>query len=208
MIFFRTFILLILISVHFVSTLDYPQCDDSGNICHLASGRDCKGYQDLQNVDSLDWLWIKQNQKQIAIAKKEVTFDQAVEICKSLCGKLYEPDDVSETYQGFSQTCYDHDIEKVLIGVMAHKNDTDTFFYYLSDENTIFGIDDSKFIDDTFHLSTALFSNGDYPLVILTGSVRYNKWDISNIDTKYYFACEMDTVEDVTEPPGTISHVS
>ena len=73
-----------------------------------------------------------------------------------------------------------------------------------SNENTIFGRDDSNFIDDTFHLSTALFRNGDYPLVILTGSVRYNKWDISNINTEYYFACEMDTVVDVTEPLGKI----
>ena len=144
-----------IISVNFVSSLDYPQCDASGNICHLASGRDCNGYKLLDEIDSLNLLWIEQNQKQIAIAKKEVTFDKAVESCNNLCGKLYEPDDVSQTYQGFSQTCYDHDLDKVFIGVMAHVNETDVYYYYLSDESTVFGMDDSKFIDDIFYVAFA-----------------------------------------------------
>ena len=109
---------MMLISVNLVSTLDYPQCDDTGNICHLASGRNCNGYQVLRSMESVNLLWIQQNQKQIAIAKEEVTFSEAVESCKSLCGKLYEPDDVSQTYKGFSQTCYDHNIDKGMIHIL------------------------------------------------------------------------------------------
>ena len=93
----------------------------------------------------------------------------------------------------------------VLIGVMAHKNETDVYYFYLSDKSSIFEMDDTMFIDNIFYLATSQHSNGNHPLVIHTGSQRYNKWGISDIDAKYFYACEIGTVEDASEPQGTRS---
>ena len=193
-----------------ISALEYPQCDASATVCHLAKGRDCAGYQILhdENLDSENLIWMEENMKKIVIVKKAATIQMAVNSCKALCGKLYEPHDFDETLKGFSQIASENDLDHIFIGVTAQKMGRDIQYHYSSNASDIIGVDDTNFID--FVLDAVVEGesmNGNYSLMIHTdpGSNRFNKFGLPNNGNYHYFACEKNAEQENQPTQGTIS---
>ena len=178
-----------------IKTLEYyPQCDAEGNVCHLADGRSCDGYKIIQNdnLNTMDIIWMKQKNEKIAIFKKKVKYEVALNVCKAMCGKLLEPIDTYESYYGITKTCYDNSIEDIFIGAIAKKNPSHTYYFFLSNPNYRLTVNDSKFIDDILDLEVNIEGNGNHPLILDTSGHRYNAWGISNYQDDHYFACQKD----------------
>ena len=192
--YFRVIILLVTF-LKIIFSLQYPLCDDQGNVCHLADGRRCDGYKILnnENLESLDLIWMEQNQKKIVIVKNEVTFEKSIEICNAICGKLYEPQDYNENYYGFSNTCNENGLKYVFVGIIGQKTDSEKNYYYLSNESFVLPLKNSDFIDVYFDSAVNMQSPGDYPLLMFTqyyGSQRFNHLAMSNYEEEHAFACE------------------
>ena len=191
-----------------ILTLEAPECDHKGNICYKAPGRNCDGFkiQDNGNLDSIEVLFVEHNNLKIAIVKKELSFAEAILACNKMCGKLWAPqsNEFEDTYYGFSQTCNDHDIEKVFIGAVSVKAEDQYYYKYLDDPSTTMYFNESKFTD-TF-LNTAMYFSdvGEYPLTIQTteGKPYFNYWTSSNYQMKNYYACQSDiTLRDESTIP-------
>ena len=176
-------------------TLEYPQCH-KGKICYLAPGRNCIGYDihDTENLNSSDFLWIQQQHLKISIIKRKVTYDEAIQSCKRMCAKLWLPksEEFDDTYNIFSQTCYEHNIEKVFIGASGIKLHDSYYFKYLDDPSTVVYSNQSKFMDMYLDGAMNLFDIGEYPLTIQTTGNRFNYWSASDSEMENYYACTDD----------------
>ena len=192
-------IILLVTFLKIIVSLQYPLCDNEGNICHLEDGRRCDGYKILnkENLESLDLIWMEQNQKKIVIVKNETTFEKAIETCSALCGKLFEPHNYNENYYGFSNTCNENGLRYVFIGIIGQKTDSEKSYYYLSNNNSVLSMENSDFVDIYFDSAVSTQNSGNFPLLMFTqyyGSQRFNHFAMSNYKEEHSFACEAKSI--------------
>ena len=120
-----------------------------------------------------------------------MTFQDAKNFCKNHCTRLYVPTNYDTTWYGLALESYNNGIDVLHTGIQVHKNDSGEVFFTDDGVIDISKTCLNKFTDIYFFGVLSSREYGTYSLALDTMSKsRYNMWQSSDHDAKYYFACQ------------------